>query len=58
MDYIFAEKALNGSSDSKERYVYNDAKSTYDKAKNRLTEKSLKLAQSTVDALKAELKTD
>lgn len=60
MDYIFAEKALNGSSDSKERDVYNDAKSTYDKAKNRLTttEKSLKLAQSTVDALKAELKTD
>lgn len=60
MDYIFAEKALNGSSDSKERDVYNEAKSIYDKAKNRLTttEKSLKLAQSTVDALKAELKTD
>ena len=60
MDYIFAEKALKGSSESKERDVYNDAKSTYDKAKNRLTttEKSLKLAQSTVDALKAELKTD
>lgn len=60
MDYIFAEKALNGSSDSKERDVYNEAKSTYDKAKNRLTttEKSLKLAQSTVDALKVELKND
>ena len=60
MDYIFAEKALKGSSYLKERDVYNDAKSTYDKAKNRLTttEKSLKLAQSTVDALKAELKTD
>lgn len=60
MDYIFAEKALNGLSNSKERDVYNDAKSTYDKAKNRLitTEKSLKLAQSTVDALKVELKTD
>lgn len=60
MDYIFAEKALNGLSNSKERDVYNEAKSTYDKAKNRLitTEKSLKLAQSTVDALKVELKTD
>lgn len=60
MDYVFAEKALNGLSNSKERDVYNEAKSTYDKAKNRLTttEKSLKLAQSTVDALKAELKTD
>lgn len=60
MDYIFAEKALNGLSNSKERDVYNEAKSTYDKAKNRLvtTEKSLKLAQSTVDVLKAELKTD
>lgn len=60
MDYIFAEKALNGLSKSKERDVYNEAKSTYDKAKNRLTttEKSLKLAQSTVDALKVELKTD
>ena len=60
MDYIFAEKALKGSSDSKERDVYNEAKSTYDKAKNRLitTEKSLKLAQSTVDVLKVELKTD
>ena len=60
MDYIFAEKALNGLSNSKERDVYNEAKSTYDKAKNRLitTEKSLKLAQSAVDALKVELKTD
>lgn len=60
MDYVFAEKALNGLSNSKERDVYNEAKSTYDKAKNRLTttEKSLKLAQSTVDALKVELKTD
>ena len=60
MDYIFAEKALNGLSNWKERDVYNEAKSTYDKAKNRLitTEKSLKLAQSTVDALKVELKTD
>ena len=60
MDYIFAEKALNGLSNSKERDVYNEVKSTYDKAKNRLvtTEKSLKLAQSTVDVLKAELKTD
>lgn len=60
MDYIFAEKALNGLSNSKERDVYNEAKSTYDKAKNRLItiEKSLKLAQSTVDALKVELKTD
>lgn len=60
MDYIFAEKALNGLSNSKERDVYNEAKSTYDKAKNRLitTEKSLKLAQSTVDALTVELKTD
>lgn len=60
MDYIFAEKALNGLSNSKERDVYNEAKSTYDKAKNRLTttEKSLKLAQSTVDSLKVELKTD
>lgn len=60
MDYIFAEKALNGLSNSKERDVYNEAKSTYDKVKNRLitTEKSLKLAQSTVDALKVELKTD
>ena len=60
MDYIFAEKALNGLSNSKERDVYNEAKSTYDKAKNRLvtTEKSLKLAQSTVDVLKVELKTD
>lgn len=60
MDYIFAEKALSGLSSSKERDVYNEAKSTYDKAKNRLitTEKSLKLAQSTVDALKVELKTD
>lgn len=60
MDYIFAEKALSGLSNSKERDVYNEAKSTYDKAKNRLvtTEKSLKLAQSTVDALKVELKTD
>lgn len=60
MDYIFAEKALNGLSNSKERDVYNEAKSTYYKAKNRLitTEKSLKLAQSTVDALKVELKTD
>lgn len=60
MDYIFAEKALNDLSNSKERDVYNEAKSTYDKAKNRLitTEKSLKLAQSTVDALKVELKTD
>lgn len=60
MDYIFAEKALNGLSNSKEHDVYNEAKSTYDKAKNRLitTEKSLKLAQSTVDALKVELKTD
>ena len=60
MDYIFAEKALNGLSNSKERDVYDEAKSTYDKAKNRLitTEKSLKLAQSTVDALKVELKTD
>ena len=60
MDYIFAEKALNGLSSSKERDVYNEAKSTYDKAKNRLitTGKSLKLAQSTVDALKVELKTD
>lgn len=60
MDYIFAEKALNGLSNSKERDVYNEAKSTYDKAKNRLTttEKSLKLAQAAVDALKAELKTD
>lgn len=60
MDYIFAEKALNGLSNSKERDVYNEAKSTYDKAKNRLitTEKSLELAQSTVDALKVELKTD
>lgn len=60
MDYIFAEKTLNGLSNSKERDVYNEAKSTYDKAKNRLitTEKSLKLAQSTVDALKVELKTD
>lgn len=60
MDYIFAEKALNGLSNSKERDVYNEAKSTYDKAKNRLTttEKSLKLAQAAVDALKVELKTD
>lgn len=60
MDYVFAEKALNGSSDSRERDVYNEAKSTYDKAKNRLatTEKSLKLAQSTVDALMVELKKD
>lgn len=60
MDYIFAEKALNGLSNSKERDAYNEAKTTYDKAKNRLitTEKSLKLAQSTVDALKVELKTD
>ena len=60
MDYIFAEKALNGLSNSKERDVYNEAKSTYDKAKNRLitTEKSLKLAQSAVDALEVELKTD
>lgn len=60
MGYIFAEKALNGLSNSKERDVYNEAKLTYDKAKNRLvtTEKSLKLAQSTVDALKVELKTD
>ena len=42
MDYIFAEKALNGLSNSKERDVYNEAKSTYDKAKNRLitTEKT------------------
>lgn len=60
MDYIFAEKALTDSSNSKEGDVYNEAKSTYDKAKNRLTttEKSLKLAQSTVDALKVELKND
>jgi LPXTG-motif cell wall-anchored protein len=60
MDYIFAEKALNGLSNSKERDVYNDAKSAYDKAKNRLTttEKSFKLAQAAVDALKVELKTD
>lgn len=60
MDYNFAEKALNGLSNSKERDVYNEAKLTYDKAKNRLTttEKSLKLAQTAVDALKAELKTD
>lgn len=60
MDYIFAEKGLKDSSNSKEGDVYNEAKLTYDKAKNRLTttEKSLKLAQSTVDALKVELKTD
>lgn len=60
MDYIFAEKALKDSSNSKEGDVYNEAKSTYDKAKNRLTttEKSLKLAQSTVDALLVELKKD
>lgn len=60
MDYIFAEKALKDANNSTKKDVYNEAKSTYDKIKNRLStsETSLKLAQSTVDALKVESKKD
>lgn len=60
MDYILAEKALKDSNNSSENSVYGEVKSTYDKAKNRLatSEKSFKLAQSTVDALKVEAKKD
>ena len=60
MDYISAEKTLKDLNNSTESNVYSEAKSTYDKAKNRLatSETSLRLAQSAVDALKVEAKND